>query len=1218
MANKWTNEQSMAINKRNCDILVAAAAGSGKTAVLVERIIQIVCSKETPVDIDRLLVLTFTNAAASQMRERIDKAINKKLEEDPENIHLQRQLTLLNKAYITTIDSFCLRVVKENYMKVGLDPAFRTADERECDLIRSQVLEDLFEEKYSDEENEGFISLVESFGEDTGDKNLKALILELYDFVQTNPFPNQWLEMSCENFNPQNNHIFEATKWGKEIAEKTIKRLGHLIEKTNSAIEIAKSPNGPMGYIDSLLKDLDWLEELKNLASKDIKKVGEELSGFKFPVLGRKKKDDDEVLVERVKTLRDLVKKGITDLFEDYYFYSSEDFMELHKKIYPVAKVLTETVAEFSQRFGQAKREKLLVDFNDMEHYALEILLEEGSTIDKPILSQVAINMRNRFFEVMTDEYQDSNLVQEMLLCAVAGKSRFMVGDVKQSIYRFRQAEPSIFLKKYEEYTNEGNQIRIDLSKNFRSRKNILDSINLVFSQIMTLDVGEIEYNEKSALYSGAAFPSFTEEEKQAPVELAFINRADMEEDFEDNEEEEMDTASLEMTYVAKRITEMIDEGFQVYDENKGYRNITFGDIVILLRSTPNWVSAAGEALTAAGIPSLSPTQSSYFDNSEVMFIVNVLSLVDNFRQDIPIMAVLKSPVYKVDDDELLDIRLINKEEGFYQCIIKYMEEGENLKTKEKLKSFYSHIQRWKEISLYTPVNELLWIIYWETGYFDYIGVKRLGKRRQANLRLLAQRAEMLEKTNFKGLFNFLRYVEKLKTLNSDLTEASVLEETSDMVKIMTIHKSKGLEFPVVFVCGLGRNFNLMDISKKVLMHQQDGIGMEYIDYENRVRHNTISKSLLKERIKNETLSEEMRILYVALTRAKEKLILTSSLRDLEKSCLKWSNFIINSEDFLSPYDMGKVTNFIDWLAPALVRHKSGEAILNYSGISQMPKNSKIYNHTSLWDIRLIQKSEIKSWLRESDFMFIESEEEETQQETIDAKELLGYSYKYALASSLPANVSVSEIKNNHRALEEEFTELYPALFEFKKPIFLSEVKDEEVLTNAQKGTLIHQVMEKLDFKENYNEEQLKSFVLNLYKNGFISRQEYKAVNIKPINKFFESFVGENLKKADRIYKEESFAMEISPFEVYGKEDYKEIKEEILIHGIIDCFYILGNEVVLIDYKNDYVSDKTGEELKNKYKIQLEIYEKAIERIIGKKVTSKYIYSFYLNKAVRV
>jgi len=1218
MGNNWTQEQYKAITQRNGNILVAAAAGSGKTAVLVERIIGIVCDEVNPVDIDKLLVLTFTKAAAAQMRDRISTAIAKKIEENPESLHFQRQIVLLNKANITTIDSFCLRLVKENYMCVDIDPGFRIADERELDLLKNQVLEEIFEDKYLSGEDTDFFTLIESFGEDLGDKELKKLVLETFSFVLSNPFPKDWLNMSANNFKTDENIRFEETMWGSFVLKDTLLTLEGLMKKLHSAIEITNKENGPISYKDTLLSDLGFLDTLLLLAKKDIGKVKEELESFKFVAIGRKKKDDDEVLVNRVKNLREDVKKGIKELKEEYYFFDFKDMVLLHSEIYPVARALVSLVLEFYEEFSKLKKEKLLIDFSDMEHMALKILFEEESTIDKLVLSKTAYSIKERFYEVMTDEYQDSNLVQELILYAVSAEgknNRFMVGDVKQSIYGFRQAEPSIFMEKFKKYKAEGTEVRIDLSKNFRSRENILASINLIFSQIMCPEVGDIVYDEKNALHCGAKFPSFDEEPLQEAVELNIINQKELIDVFETDDDEDLNTAEAEMSVVAERITEMIDSRFQIFDGKEGYRNIRFGDIVVLFRSLPNWANAAGKILGQAGIPTLSPMQSEYFENTEVALIVNILKAIDNFRQDIPLIAVLKSPIYELSDDEILQIKLFGKHEEFYECIIECIKNSDNVDIKDKLVRFHGEFVELKELSTYTPVSELLWAIYSQTGYYDYVGVKRLAKRRQGNLRLLVQKAEMLEATGFKGLFNFLNYIEKLEKFSSDDSEAVLTDENQDVVRIMTIHKSKGLEFPVVFVCGLGKKFNNADLRKKVLMHQKNGMGMEYVDFEKRVRYNTLSKSVIKSVKKKENLAEEMRVLYVALTRAKEKLILTASVNDLEKSCQKWSEYLYHKGDTLPIYDMLKVNYYIDWIGATLVRHRDGHKILDYADIMCLSENKSL--NSSKWVINFIQRNEIhvkNEVLKHQEELFDKVIDDNEKR---DILEKLNFAYKYEEFIKLPANISVTEIKRQRRkdAENEEFVRLHPIEDDFKKPKVIKDKTEE--LSSSEKGTAMHTVMENLDLRYKYTKDEVALEIEELRLKQVLTDKEAKSVDVIKIVGFFNSELGEMVRNADRIYQEEAFAMELTPYEVYQKDCYKGIEEGILIHGIIDCFFIKDNRIVLIDYKSDYVPNKNEQSLVEKYDLQLEIYSRAIEAIIGKTVKERYIYSFFLNKAVK-
>lgn len=1221
----WTDEQLKAINEKNADILVAAAAGSGKTAVLVERIIRIISDVENPVDIDRLLVLTFTKAAAAQMRERIERALSKKLEEQPGDNHIKRQLALISRAQITTIDSFCLKIVKENYMHINLDPAVRTADEKECDLIKSDILEELFEDKYGSEDNGEFLKLVEIFSEASGDNNLKKLILSIYDFVQSSPFPEQWLDEAAENFNIDVNTKIIDTVWGKVIFNAVINAFNSLSDKCMDMVRRMESEGTlPDSYINAVYSDMAKINSIKSSVLNDFDKAVDEIKNIKYENIGRiKAGEHDKEFADKIKAEREDIKKRMKSIASDYMFFYEEDMLEDIRAVYSVSKELTETVKEFSARFKNAKREKSVLDFSDMEHYALEILLEEGSAVRKPIPSKAALNFQEKYFEVMTDEYQDSNMVQEMILSAISGNkhNRFMVGDVKQSIYGFRQAEPGIFMDKFNSYNGEYNKVRIDLFKNFRSRENILNGINMIFSQIMGPETGGIEYDGKTALYYGADFPAFKEEERQKPIELYIIDRAEHDDPPQEaGEEEELDTAQLEMAFVANKIREMIDGRFKVYDGRNKYRDIKYGDIVILLRAAKGWGNAAAEALTNAGIPVFAPTQSPYFENTEIALILSILRVVDNSRQDIPLMAALKGPVYGVTDDELVKIKLYGGYDDFYDNVLSYAGKEERDIISEKLNMFLNDITRWKHMSEFTPVSSLLWTIYNETGYFDYIGVKENGIQRQANLRLLIQKAENLENTNFRGLFNFIRYIEKLEKFSEDNSEAAVLSENEDLVRITTIHKSKGLEYPVVFLCGLGKKFNESDFGKQVLMERNLGFGLYYTDIEKRVKYKTISRVAIKEKLRNDAVTEEMRVLYVGLTRAKEKLILTASSGDAYKFIEKSSLYCGYGDMLFPSYSILGCRSYIEWIMAALVRHKKGCEFLDNLGIKRLANFSdaadRIYNHVSNWEIKLVNKEEITSVKNNLDKT---CEAEEKYEDSQYASELLEFKYHYSDYCGIPANVSVSEIKRRHMADldRKDAKELIPAAVkgEYKKPWSFAENSG---LTFAQRGTALHTVLEHIVLKNDYSKEDLIDVIKMLNKANILSDAEAESIKPDKILKFLESEIGAMLKCAEEIYQEESFAMELTPYEVYGSDIYTGIEERILIHGIIDCFFIYKGKVILYDYKTDYVPSGNENTLIDKYRIQLELYKKAVERSLGRNVDEVYIYSFFLDKALKV
>jgi len=1201
VASRWTDEQLKAIDERNKDILVSAAAGSGKTAVLVERIIKIITDKENPVDIDRLLVLTFTKAAASEMRERIGARILSMLKEDPKDINLKNQLTLLNKAQIATIHSFCMEVVKKNYASIGIDPVFRVADDAERGIIETDVMDEMFEEKYA-AGDEGFLTLIESFDSGFKDSGLKGVISDIYDFVRSTPFPDKWIDEMVERYNATAADSFEDTFFGKMMREEIARRLIWAAESIEAAIDLAnmKEPyKGPEEYIPALLSDIELIGELSNGLDRSIKDFEEVLDGVKFKALSRRKSATDEMIAEEVKALRNADKKIIEDISKKIVFKDIDVIESDIDDIYPFIKELGELVKEYNRRFDEAKRKKQLMDFNDLEHYCLKALVNEDSTI-----TDCAKSLREKYYEILTDEYQDSNHVQEIILRAVSkGCNRFMVGDVKQSIYKFRMAMPAIFMEKYNTYTADGEkEIRIDLYKNFRSRKNVLDGINFVFENLMSPELGELVYDEDARLDAGASFEGGVDDK----IVFDIIEKDTVETNADNDDENDIAWAEIEAIHIAGRIKELMAKDFMVTDRATGnLKKAKYKDIAILMRSPGTVTHIFEDVFEAEGIPLKTDTSSGFFNTTEIMTIVNFLKVIDNPRQDIPLISVLYSPVYDLDANDLMTIRLDGGKKDFYTCIKKYSQDGENERIRKILKAFFEDIEGFRKEAGRISIAELILKIYNETGYFDMAGAMTDGKLRQANLRLMIQKAEGYEEANFHGLFNFIKYVERIKTTGTDIGEAKTDAGEENSVSLMTVHKSKGLEYPIVFVSGLGKKFNKLDSAKSVLMHQTLGFGIKKFDYKRRVVFETAARKLISETIIREGLSEELRILYVALTRARDKLYLVGTVPDIRKKAKKWAECMFF--DKLPYHILLKATGFIDWLGPCIMRHKDGKELLESSGIDGTVLRSKISDDKSEWEINFIDDV-FTVKVCEQDEAEYETEKEEINEDIIKSiVDNVKWKYPFENASLMPANVSISELK---RIWQERFepdegeNRQFIAERGFEYPDFDCE---EGIVSSLRKGTVMHALMEQLDFKEDIDEETIKATLDMMVAKSLITREEAETVRIEKIISFFKTDISRRMKNSRAIYKEEPFAMTLDSEEAFG-ERFEGVKEKVLLHGIIDCYFEEDDGLVLIDYKTDRIRDK--DEMRRRYKIQLDMYKKAIEKATGKNVKEVFIYLF--------
>lgn len=1229
---KWTKEQSQAINEKGSNILVAAAAGSGKTAVLVERIINKIINEN--IDIDKLLVVTFTNAAASEMRERILDAIYKKLEEYPENQNLQRQITLINKASICTIDSFCLEVVRNNFFELdNISPNFRIADTTEIELLKQEVIEDIFEEKYENQD-ENFSKLINTYTSYRDDTPLKELVLKIYSYIQSSPFPEEWLNEKIEMFNLKDklNEDFSKTPWGnillKEIEEEIIDDIKAL-EDIKKELDLDSELES---FSQVVRSDLDFLKILQeNINNWD--ELYEIYNKMSFGAWPRKKIESD--LKEYAKNVRNDVKKKFSSKLSKILICNSEEANQDIFDMYEILLKLKNLILEFGKEFSKRKRLKNMVDFNDIEHLALDILIKKQE--DKIEFTDVAKRYQKKFIEIAIDEYQDSNLVQEYILTSISNNNNiFMVGDVKQSIYKFRQAMPELFISKYKTYKNkesksENDNLKIQLFKNFRSRKNVLDFTNLIFENIMSGSLGDIEYNQEEYLNLGA---DYKEIEQNLKAEIDIINLKDQENEEENTSEileeeentERLENIQVEARFVARKIKELIENKFQVFDRKKNcFRDIKYKDIVVLLRSTKTSAPIFEEEIINLDMPVFSDSSQEYLDSIEIENIMSLLRIIDNPIQDIPLITVLRSNIGKFTDDELVEIRLSDKYDNFYNAMQKAkINVGKNLQ--EKIEKFLINLEKWRKEQEYLALDEFVWKLYSDTGYYNYVGLMPNGELRQANLKMLFERAKQFETASFKGLYNFINFIEKLKLSSGDLGSAKLIGENDDVIRIMSIHKSKGLEFPVVFLANTGKQFNLMDLNKNILLHQELGIGVKYINYDKQVQYDTLSKSAIKSKVFTETLSEEMRILYVALTRAKEKLYITGTMNDYEKEIEKMKIQVerySKNGNKINQILIKKYKKYLDWINLVYLYEKG--------------------NTKDLIEYNVLEKEEIiKKCKRieqeEIDVVKMLEEHKKDKEEIKKIEEILNFEYKHKLATTIPTMSSVTQIKQMQDNIKggkvgkedkEKATEKLDKsnllkenkagkaykeenAVTFDKPKFLKEDKEDK-LTNAEKGTLVHLCMQHLNEKVEYNLEKIKELVEELERKEIITLKEKENINLYKILEFTKSNIWKEMRKAKKVYKERPFFINIPAKEIYKEE----IEEKILIQGIIDLYYINENdEIILVDYKTDYVEREKEQELIEKYKKQLELYCKAIEEANKKQVSRIYIYSVYLGREI--
>ena len=1264
MGVSWTTEQQQVIDLRNRNILVSAAAGSGKTAVLVERIVKIITDKNHPVDIDHLLIVTFTNAAAAEMRERIGNAIEKALDEQPGDEHLLRQLTLIHNAQITTIDSFCLYVVRNHFHEIDLEPNFRIGDEGELKLLREDVLGRVLEQNY-EEPSEAFSDFVEGYASGRTDAALNEMILQLYEFSRSYPWPEKWLDSFVGAYRIETREELDRAEWLAPLTENICFVLKDCEQLLKQALAITQQDDGPDMYEKAVQSDLEKYEGLAGLTS--FCELSEALSDIKYDRLASSRGfEGDPDKLELVKSLREQAKDVVKKLCKQYFFCSPEMMIEQLERTEPMLEEVVRLTKQFADEFAAAKRRKNLVDFHDVEHFALQILVDEETEKAK----KTAEEFRDTFEEIMIDEYQDSNEVQETLLRSISREERgenniFMVGDVKQSIYRFRLARPELFMKKYDSYSlEESTTQRIDLHKNFRSREEVLTCTNDIFYKIMARSLGNVEYDAEAALYPGASYPVSAD---FIPEILLADSNDELLEDTELT-----DKKTLEAKIVAEEIKHLMKTQ-PVTDKAAGtLRAAHYSDIVILLRSLSGWADSLVEVLNENGIPAHTVSSTGYFSTVEVQTVLSMLRLLDNPRQDIPMAAVLRSPMAGLTDEELAVLRLEDGSVPFHEAVLELAEglyeeggqieisnseadseenqkQGRNADEKtenhieitahRKLLEFYKKYKQLRQLVPDTPIHELIEIILRETGYGHYVAAMPAGNRRTANLNMLLEKAAAYEKTSYKGLFHFVRYIDELQKYDVDFGEADMVGENEDVVRIMSIHKSKGLEFPIVIVSGMGKNFNKQDTRSKMVLHPELGIGLDYMDGKLRIKSPTIAKKAIAKQIDLENLGEELRVLYVALTRAKEKLILTGTLKDAAEKLefyRQQANLSKAAARPLSYLTREGASGYLDWILPA---------VLSYG---------------DKYPVRIVEAAElvldeVENQLEQNENLTERIEEIEAADPQLvgQLKQRFSQRYPYQTDILRKNKYSVSELK--HRAMRERFEaeqeETIPAFLEEPVtptiPLFIQReesVEQETANRGALRGTAVHRVMECYDFaSEKSVHEQMEA----MEKEEKITADMRALVKEQIVADFVSSETGKRMALAQRggaLYREKPFVMGFTEEELenYGfgvgsntdsceniyektdsdqeKEEQKKVRHEedlTLIQGIIDVFWIEKDGIVLLDYKTDRVQQ--AKELIDRYETQLKLYADALERVFAArklKVKEILIYSFSLEQLI--
>ncbi|MDN4599855.1 helicase-exonuclease AddAB subunit AddA [Paenibacillus sp. F6_3S_P_1C] len=1422
----WSDDQWSAISQSGEDILVAAAAGSGKTAVLVERIIRKIADPSRGFSVDRLLVATFTKAAAAEMKQRIREALERALEEQPAEEHLRKQLSLLGRASITTLHSFCMEVIRRYYQQIPLNPAFRILNENEAEIMRQELLEQLFEEKYG-EEDEGstFRELVDWFSGERNDDAMHRLVQRLYDFSRSHSWPDHWLAEMASAFRVESVEALGRSAWVQSILRDAALALSGAAGLLRQGISISMQPEGPKPYADTLKEDLLMVEEL--LSAVEVmpwERLPEAFQPAAFGKLKPCKKDQtDPGLQEQVKELREAAKKAVTDLKGSLFGRSAFSFWQELEQAAPLMQELSKLVSAFGERYRQAKQERGQVDFSDLEHYCLHILRHEDSTPELSMPSDAAMEYRARFDEVLLDEYQDTNTVQEDIVRLISRENpgnRFMVGDVKQSIYRFRLAEPGLFLNKYRQYAaytdadGENGSLRagrrIDLARNFRSRAEVVHSVNMLFKQLMNEGVAEIAYDERAQLAYGATFPAETLGDEAYTPELMLIDRQgggpDLTESTDENgdalpsaelESAELETAQLEARAMARRIREMVGDtdkpALNVYDKAlKSMRPARYGDIVILLRSALMWAPLMIEEFRQQGIPAGGEQSKGYFQATEVEVMLSLLQIVDNPRQDIPLASVLRSPIVGLDEEELAQIRLGDKRQSFYDAVVSATgafasssnisrqhgehashpdssaiqlqwpevwseieqgqresavsaevdvierihessvhadidevldasmggrisddadrENGTSTDLQQKLIRFMRQLEQWRLEARQGSLSELIWRMYRETGYLDWVGGLPGGMQRQSNLKALYDRARQYEEaTANRGLFRFLTYVSRLRENGGDLgTVAGGSGEQDNAVRIMTIHRSKGLEFPIVFVGGISKMFNQQDLNSPFLMHKELGFGPRFVDRENRVAYPTLANLAIRRRAQFELLAEEMRVLYVALTRPKEKMILVGTVKDVVKKAVAWSQIKDSPERVLPDYLLAAGRSYLDWIGPSLMRHPDATLLRELAGGTDSFA-ACLVDDESRWGISVISADQVSreivldQTLGEGDGMTevrkhrvaalkavqpvelfpssteIEINEDEQHAALRDLGEgvftaaslqegvqlihevdkRLSWTYPHQAATQVAASTSVTELKTllamqDHPSVQmmdemeeqseafmvSESRELKDGGSVFKLHLRRPKFMEEKQLTRAERGTVYHTLMQHLPVDGSPVDSPIvEQILLRLVELKILLPHQAEVIEAEQLAGFFNTEPGTELLRAEWVKREIPFIYglpahqspaewlhELSPnadmqtLEEDGKMQASLENETVLVQGIIDCLYEVDGELVLLDYKTDQVLEHRGglDKLTENYRFQLELYSRAIEDILGRKVNRKWLYFFDGGHAVKL
>ena len=1186
---KLTKEQELAIGKKGCEIVISAAAGSGKTFVLVERVIDYILNKGC--SIENLLMVTFTIKAASEMRERILSRLNTELEKEPDNIWLFKQSILISKAKICTIDAFYSSLVKSYFNFAGVSPDFKIGQEAEMKLMKLSVLKDVLERFYTLNDT-GFIALAENFTSGRSDNALVELILQMHKEMQHQPFPDKWLDNIVDMYKTDIQDRLFMQK-ASTIFINELKTHIHAYDRClKAATDVPELYEKLFPLLNgNYMKMIELLDLLGNGLWDEARDAMSSITFERFVVSGY---TDHPIKLDSAEA-RDSFKKFIEKSNNGIMCVSSVDYINDIKYMQPMMKALSDVVKEFNAALLEEKKNNNLYSFDDIPHFALRILLHDK---DNLLASDIALQLCDEYAEVLIDEYQDTNLIQDAIFTLITDnrKKLFVVGDIKQSIYKFRGACPEVFnglLARGSMNESEELPQLINLSLNYRSSHGVIDFVNFFFKQTMTEKFGDLEYNENHKL---KAYRGINGTDIKTEVYLLDYNKEQIQEEFDS------DAAKYEMEaqFVADRINYMIKSGFEIYDKKQeDKRPVRLSDFAILLRAFgPNRkiIDAFLKVFKKAGLDVDCETSENFYDKYEVEFIISLLKIIDNPYNDIPLIAVMKSPVFNFTPDELAQVRINSRQGYFYEALRKISEKG------GKYNDFLNKLNFLRMKSKDMPLYKFLSQIYSEYNLFAIFGALDEGKSRQENLYRLCNIALEFENQETKGLYEFICYIDDLTKSESEVSRSNSLTE-NEKVTILTIHKSKGLEFPICFVSCLGKQFNLNDINQKSILHKEYGFACKIKNSELGVEYKTLQREVIASLFKNEQLSEEQRLLYVAMTRAKEKLILTAAYEQIDKKIKNASNALLLGNTL----DIGTLISMPTpghWLISALLRHPDAFELRRHI-------DREIETMSEKFDVRIKVINYFSLEKEQEEIVVYPRKKEHISKTSVQTKEMiknvLDYKYKKSILSTIPQKVSVSELKENFKPDDESKMLIEPDYS--RTPEFLREGKS----TGLQTGTAVHKVLQYLDFNTK-DITQINILIDKLVENEIILKQDTNSVIVEKIRSFLNSEVVNRINSSQKFEKEFRFtaALKITEFTDISPEITKD--EKMIIQGVVDCFFVENNELVLIDYKTDYITDE--QQLIDRYAVQLNYYAMALEQIYGMRVKEKIIYSLCLEKEI--